>query len=192
MVGAEWRRSSSTQLTAGGASIFVRTAEEWRFEQDLAASDPGDGDHFGSSVAIADDLIVVGAPQDGDSTNESSGSAYVFTRVDGEWVERQKLVPWVADPEQGFGWSVAVEGANLLIGAPWYSSEGIRRAGCAWLFRPSGGWWAPSGQLMADGAAPSDLLGEIAISGHTAVLGARLTDVDGCTHAGAAHVFLLP
>jgi hypothetical protein len=192
VVGAEWRRSPFAELTAGGASVFERVGLEWILEQDLAAGDPGNDDRFGHSVAIADDLIVVGAPQDGDSTNESSGSAYVFTRADGEWAERQKLVPWVADPEQGFGWSVAVEGANLLIGAPWYSSEGVRRAGCAWLFRPSGVRWAPSGQLMADGAAPSDLLGEIAISGHTAVLGARLTDVDGCTHAGAAHVFLLP
>lgn len=192
VVGAEWRWSPSAQVTAGGASVFERINQEWVLEQDLAAADPGGDDAFGSSVAIAGDLIVVGAPQDDDGFSESSGSAYVFTRVGGEWTELQKLVPCDASPWQQFGWSVAVTGANLLVGSPWYSSGSVWRSGCIYLFRPVGGSWEPSCLLTARAAAPSDLLGEIAIFGHTAVLGARLADVDGRADAGAAYVFLLP
>ena len=192
LVGAEWRWSSSLQITAGGASVFVRNGDEWGLEQELAAGDPANGDHFGSSVAIAGDLIVVGAPYDDDAVNESSGSAYVFTRIDGEWVESQKLVPFEATPWQQFGWSVAVAGRNLLVGSPWYSSGSVWQAGCAYLFDRSGGSWTPSGLVMADDAARSDLLGEVAMFGHTAVIGARLADVEGRPDAGAAHVFLLP
>jgi hypothetical protein len=135
---------------------------------------------------------MVGAPQDDDEVNESSGSAYVFSRVDGEWAELQKLVPFDASPWQRFGWSVAVAGANLLVGSPWGGAGGVDVAGCAYLFRRIGGSWVPGCVLSAGSAASWDLLGETAIFGHTAVLGARLADVDGRTDAGAAHVFLLP
>ena len=192
MVGAEWRWYSSAQLTGGGASVFARVGQEWVLEQDLAAGDPGNGDQFGSSVAIAGDLIVIGAPLDDDEVNESSGSAYLFSRADGEWSELQKLVPFAASPWQQFGWSVAVAGANLLVGSPGYSTGSVWRAGCAYLFRPSGGSWIQTSLLVAAGAARDDELGEVAMSGHTAVLGARLADVDGRTDAGTAYVFLLP
>jgi hypothetical protein len=191
VVGAERRWSSSAQVRAGGASVFGRIDQEWILEQDLAARDPGANDNFGSSVAIAGNLILVGAPYDDDSTIDS-GSAYVFTRTEGEWAETQKLLPCVSCPGQGFGWAVAAGGSRLLIAAPWYSSGSVWRSGCAYLFRSVGGSWEPSFLLAANAAAPSDLLGEIAIFGHTAVLGARLADVEGRADAGAAHVFLLP
>ena len=192
VVGAEWRWSPSALLTAGGASVFERVDQEWVLDQDLAAGDPGSNDRFGGSVAIAGDLIVVGAPEDEDESNENSGSAYVFTQVDGAWVELQKLVPFAASPWQRFGWSVAVAGANLLVGSPWDSAGGVTQAGCVYLFRPSGGLWAPSCLLTSVDAAPSDLLGEVSIFGHTAIFGARLADVGDHTDAGAAYVFLLP
>jgi hypothetical protein len=192
VVGAERRWSPSAQVRAGGASVFELVGQEWVLEQDLAAVDPGHNDCFGESVAMAGDLIVVGASKDDDPLNEDSGSAYVFSRVAGEWTEAQKLVPGSASPWQRFGWSVGVAGGNLLVGSPWYSSESLRHTGCAYLFRPVGGSWQPSCLLTASAAAPSDRLGDIAISGHTAVLGARLADVGSCADAGAAYVFLLP
>jgi hypothetical protein len=191
VVGARWRWSPAAQLSAGGASVFERVDQEWVLEQDLVASDAHSDSCFGGSVAIVGNLIVVGAPQD-DELSDDSGSAYIFTRAGGEWAQRQKLLPCEDCPGQGFGWSVAVAGGNLLIGAPSYSTASAWRAGCAYLYRRSGGSWVPARVLGAGGAAPWDLLGEVAIFGHTAVLGARLADVDGHADAGAAHVFLLP
>jgi hypothetical protein len=191
-VGAQWRWSPTAQVTAGGASVFERLDQEWVLEQDLGPADPGEGDLFGSSAAVSGDLIVIGAPQDDDESIESSGSTYVFSRVDGEWVELQKLVPFAASSWQQFGWSVALAGPNLLVGAPGFGAEGAWWTGGAYLFRPAGDSWAASAVLVPGGAAPDDQLGEVGISGHTAVLGARLADVDGRPDAGAASVFLLP
>jgi hypothetical protein len=192
VVGAEWRWSPSAQVTAGGASVFERVDQQWVLEQDLAAGDPGSDDRFGHSVAIAGDLIVVGAPQDDDGSIEASGSAYIFNWAVGEWSETQKLVPCTASPRQQFGWSVALAGRNLLVGAPGYGDDGVWWTGCSYLFRPSGASWAASCLLKGSCAAPDDQLGEVAISGHTAVLGARLADIEGRPDAGAAYVFLVP
>ena len=54
------------------------------------------GDHFGYSVAVSSDTILVGAWQD-DDRGTDSGSVYAF-HFDGiHWVQTQKLV--------AFGWN---------------------------------------------------------------------------------------
>jgi hypothetical protein len=65
-------------------------------------------------------------------------------------------------------------------------------SGCSYLFCRSGASCEASCLLKGSCAAINDQLGEVAIFGHTAVLGARLADVAGLTDAGAAHIFLLP
>ncbi len=63
---------------AGSAYAFLRTGTVWTQQGKLLASDPGGGDVFGRSVAIAGDTVVVGAPDD-DDNGAHSGSAYVLT-----------------------------------------------------------------------------------------------------------------
>jgi hypothetical protein len=66
---------------AGSAYVYTRNqdgADEWGLAQYLKASDLYAWDRFGQSVAIDDDTIAVGAP-DNDDYGDESGSAYVFT-----------------------------------------------------------------------------------------------------------------
>ena len=58
-------------------------------DQKLNASDAAFGDEFGRSVAFSGSTIVVGAPFDTIGTNNSQGSAYVFNRQGGSWVETE-------------------------------------------------------------------------------------------------------
>ena len=57
----------------------------------LSASDEAANDEFGVSVAISGSTIVGGAPRDSIVDNLFQGSAYVFNRQGGGWVEVQKL-----------------------------------------------------------------------------------------------------
>lgn len=191
VVGAEWRWDPD-HLTAGGASVYARIDTEWMFDQALDASDGYTNDQFGASVAVAGDVIVVGAPEnDGDGV-ENRGAAYVFRHRDDGWSEEQKLVPCVELPWQHFGWSVATAAGKILVGAPWDTVRDLSRAGCVHLFRRSGQSWIASCVLVAGDAAPWDELGEVAVSGHAAVVGARLADIGQNLNAGAAYVFLIP
>lgn len=64
----------------------------------LKASNTGAGDHFGTSVAVSGDTVVVGAPRESSSTSgvnstpndarDSAGAAYVFSRSGETWTQQ--------------------------------------------------------------------------------------------------------
>jgi choice-of-anchor B domain-containing protein len=72
-------------------------------------------DAFGASMAVQGDRLFVSAT----GANAQVGLVYGFARdADGEWRESRKLAPFESTRADGFGQSIAVDGANLWIGAP--------------------------------------------------------------------------
>jgi hypothetical protein len=73
------------------------------------------GDHFGYSVAVDGDTMVVGAPGEGDG----AGAAYIFVRDgSGNWSQQAHLKASNPDANDNFGWSVAISGNTIVVGAP--------------------------------------------------------------------------
>jgi len=142
------------------------------------------GDHFGSSVAISGDCVVVGAYADDDG-----GSAYVFARSGTTWVLQAKLTADDAAADDYFGDSVAISGDSIVVGAL-RDDDGGENSGSAYLFIRSGTSWSQQAKLTADDAAANDLFGaSVAISGDSVVVGA-FQDDDGGTDSGSAYVFV--
>jgi hypothetical protein len=80
----------------------------------LTASDAGDGDNLGRSVAISDDggVIITGAPYY-DAGGDNRGTTYVFVRPVGGWmttIDSAKLIASDGEGGDQFGWSVALSG----------------------------------------------------------------------------------
>ncbi len=95
-----------------------------------AAADTTAGDDFGAAVAVDGDLTVVGAPDH----NGSRGAVYVFERQqNGTWTEKQKLTDPSPVAGARFGAAVAIEGNNILVGAPGDTGPGAN-TGAAHLF----------------------------------------------------------
>jgi len=79
---------------AGSAFVFERQNGTWREVAKLTASDGAVLEHFGVSVAVSGNTIVVGTePWDENGEHSDVGAAYVFERVAGGWVETAKLTP---------------------------------------------------------------------------------------------------
>ena len=102
----------------------------------LVAGDAAADDKFGNSVAIDGDTVVVGANQpqywDGSSWIEiGPGAVYVFRTSDGgaTYDEVAKLTAADAAADDSFGWSVAISGDTVVVGA---SNDG----GSAYVFSP--------------------------------------------------------
>ena len=175
--------------TAGAAYIFERDQggpNNWGEVKKLFASDAQAGDWFGVSVAIDGDIAIVGARQE-DAGGSFAGAAYVFERDQGgpgNWGEVTKLTASDAQTNDVFGVSVAVSGDTIIVGA------GPR--GAAYIFeRDQGGPnnWGEVKKLTASDAQAFDGFGHsVAVSGDTAVVGARGEDAAG-SDAGAAYVF---
>jgi hypothetical protein len=178
---------------SGSSYVFARTGLGWAQMQEITPADAAAGDWLGYSVAISGDTAVVGVPRDDDG-GEDSGSAYVFERNVGggdNWGQLVKLTASDASPFDDFGWSVAISGDTVIVGAR-QDDDGGGASGSAYVFeRNTGGAdaWGEVVKLTASDAASGDLFGfSVALSGDTAVAGA-LNDDDAGADSGSAYVF---
>lgn len=157
--------------------------------QKLLASDGGTLYHyFGYSVAISDDIAIVGAPLD-NSNGTDAGAVYVFRRYGTAWIEQAKLTASDAAPAGDyFGWSVDIEGDVMVIGADHDDPNGTS-SGAAYVFRFTGCGWVQEAKLVASDGSAEDYFGQrVAVSGNTIVVGAPYDDPNGSS-SGAAYVY---
>ncbi len=120
VVGAPKRDYDGTDT--GLAYIFERNKDgsnKWGLVKRRSTSDVASGQHFGHSVAISGDTIVVGAYGD-DNNGNYSGAAYVFDRNkfgSNFWGEVKKLLASDRAAGNYFGISVAISGDTVVVGA---------------------------------------------------------------------------
>ncbi|MCC6679214.1 MAG: hypothetical protein IT436_18970 [Phycisphaerales bacterium] len=151
----------------------------------LVGSDTGGDDRFGTQVAIHGDIAVIGAPWDKFDGVEM-GSAYVFVRGPGGWVQEAKLVSPDPQPYEWFGRSVAVYGDTAAVGATKHDLAEDAEAGCVYVFVRSGGVWAHRATLIGGDEDCAYLGISVAMSGGTIVAGAQMSDPG---NEGAAYIF---
>jgi len=101
---------------SGSAYVFYKNGAAWVQEAKLVGSDTVKFDAFANAVSIRGDYLVAGARGD-DDLGSNSGSAYLFHRTGGTWVQAAKLM--MADGVDGdqLGASVAVDGYEVFVGA---------------------------------------------------------------------------
>ncbi len=178
-------------VDSGSAYVFTRSGTAWSQQAKLTAADSAAGDMFGVRVALSGDTALIGARFD-DDDGVDSGSAYVFTRTGTAWSQQAKLT--AADSAAGdwFGYSVALSSDTALIGAHFndYDVDGVD-SGSAYIFKRSGTTWSQQAKLTAADATAGDQFGgRVALSGDTALIGARLVDNDVYgVDSGSAYVF---
>ncbi len=140
VVGA--RQDSAFVSDPGAAYVFKINGDIWSEEDKLTASDSADYDEFGYSVAINNTTLLVGAPVDSvpeHNPESKPGAAYVFKADGDSWSEADKLI--ASDPSSPpvkvqFGFSVAINGTTLVVGAIRADAE-IEEAGAAYVFTPN-------------------------------------------------------
>ena len=171
----------------GSAYVFNRQGGSWVETQRLTASDGAPGDLFGFSVAVSGSTIVVGAEADDIGGNFEQGSAYIFNRHRGDWVETQKLTASDGAARDQFGSSVAVSGSTIVVGALLKTVGDTQAQGSAYVFDRQGGSWIQTQKLIASDGGVFDLFGQsVALSGSTVVVGAPFGD---SFNRGSAYVF---
>ncbi len=175
---------------SGAVYVFVRNGTDWSQQGKLLASDAASGDQFGVAVALSGDTALVGASGN-DGAGENSGSAYVFVRSGTDWSQQAKLLASDGAANDQFGAAVALSGDTVLVGVALpYVGFPTSKSGSAYVFVRSGTTWAQQAKLVADDAAAGDQFGAaVALSGSTALIGAR-NDDDAGSNSGSAYVFV--
>lgn len=193
---------NNSRPNSGAVYVFTRSGTTWTFQARLKAPNAGDNDQFGYAIALAGDQLAIGAPyEDNNSTDPvnsdnnngfNDGAVYVFKRQTATWSLESYLKASTANDGDNFGFSLAISGNSLLVGAPEDGPGGA----CA-VFTYNGTTWTEEAILTAANTQANDSFGySVALSGDTAVAGAPYEDtnplgtITDVNHDyGAAYVF---
>jgi len=183
LVGAPFANTSVSEM-AGSVYAFVRSGVKWTQQAKLIASDGIESDWFGSSLALAGETAVIGAPQIGaQSDGDNKGKAYVFVRKKTQWKQQETLTAKDGTNGCGFGKSVAISGTTVLVGSPFADMPTGGDKGCIYVFTSNnsilnsmlGGTrsiWKQQARIVAGDGIEMDNFGHaVALSGNSALIG---------------------
>lgn len=181
---------------SGSAYIFTKPLNGWTTMTEtakLTASDRTATDQFGYSVSISGDNVLVGARYE-DGNGYNYGAAYVFSKPTDGWInmtETAKLTASDKDNSDLFGYSVSIDGENIVVGAPGDADNGYN-TGSAYVFtKPGSGWsdMTETAKLTASDGASYDWFGHsVSLSNDNIVIGAY-RDGDNGVGSGSAYIF---
>jgi hypothetical protein len=170
--------AGSHDLREGRAYVLTESGTGWTQTAELKISDKASYDDFGSSVAVSGSTIVVGAYDHA----AGAGRAYVFAKTVNRWRQTAGLKGSDTIAGDYFGFSVAVSGLTVVVGAEYHSGN----AGRVYVFHQASRGWAQSAELAGSDTAANDAFGaSVAVSGTTIVVGAE----DHDSKAGEVYVF---
>jgi len=175
---------------SGSVYVYRYAGEDTEQTQKLVANDAAAGDLFGSAVAVAGDVIVVGSQQHQASGGSRSGAVYVFRRTGDAFVQEQKIEAADGSEDDFFGTSVAVSNDAIVVGA--VGDDTATGSGSAYVYRFDGMTWNEE-QKLAGTSATLGFGRAVAIDADRLVVGDHGARTAGDTpgNSGSAYVFNL-
>ncbi len=175
----------------GFVYVFHRAHGEWQFVQKISEPEPEADtlpEFFGYRMAVSGDVVVISNFTD----RNSRGAVYVYRKTsDGGLVYQEKLSADDGSDGDSFGWSVATDGEQILVG-----SQGS--GGAAYIFQRVHRIWTQEQKLISPPVPPTsgvqqDFGFSVAISGRTAVVASPNADfvaLEPGSKSGATFVFV--
>jgi hypothetical protein len=155
---------SNSQVNA--VWVYTRANGVWSPPQKLSPTGSVGFPQIGYSVALSGDgnTALIGGPSDA----ASAGAAWVFTHVNGVWIQQgNKLVGGdaIGLASQGYAVALSADGNTGVVGGPADNFIGGTSIGAAWVFTRSNGAWEQGTKLVGN-TADGDRQGlAVAISG---------------------------
>lgn len=161
---------------AGAAYVFERAAGSFTERGRYVASDAGDQDRFGTTVAITADgsCFAVSAPNADDEVPPAkgdSGAVYVFEQSGAVFAQRARVVDPARATDDRFGSGIALDGSGdrLVVGIEGAAdTTGLPAAdaGAALVFDYDGSTYVPGQRIVAFDRLDGDGAGAaVALSG---------------------------
>ncbi|MCC6907094.1 MAG: hypothetical protein IT430_04060 [Phycisphaerales bacterium] len=174
--------ATGAQNSEGLVYIFERIDGVWTQVAQVNGAATGTNDRLGMALSVQNGTVLAGASE----AASGYGAAWVFEKVNDEWVETAHLLP--SDPESSgaFGRGVCLDGDEALIGGRQSSGPGR-----VYVYRRELGVWnetESSSFSIFDLQGTSRRFGaRIAVRGDTALIAAPSETVN--SGSGAAYLF---
>ena len=154
----------------GAAYVFVNKGDTWIHQVTLEAGDPAPGAYFGQSVDIQGDMIVIGARN---TDPKGAGGFYLFRKSGDGWTEITKITPLNGKKNDQFGFTIAISGDVITVGARRADLDTMEDAGAAYVYSVKGDSVELVTKLTASDASAFDEFGQsVAFAGDVLAVGA--------------------
>ena len=186
--------SKSYKDQKGTAYVLYFDGSDWIIQARLIPSETGTGTNDYYTVAISNNTVVLG----GSWNNGDKGSAYVFEKPSGGWVDMAETAILTAsdgEPLVKFGNAVSISENVIAVGA-FKDNEKGNSAGAVYVFEKTEDNWTnmtETAKLTASDATPdwAKLGSSVSVCGDLIVAGAPEDDEAG-NSAGAVYLFEKP
>lgn len=152
-------QDDGAQQDQGSAYIFSFNVTTWVEYQKLNSSNAAAFGHFGCSVSISGNWVIIGAPDEITPYGNADGATYCYYFNGALWVMQQRIT---ADDQSNaaanFGVSVIISGNYAIIGADHFFVSGEDR-GAAHIYQNIGGGWKPLQKITDPGGLAGDDFG---------------------------------
>ena len=172
--------------------ISVDNVEDPFLIAKIQADDGQREDNYGKSIAVSGDYTVVGASNE-DSTAENSGAVYLYKKNSlGELTQIAKLKADDAEENDYFGYSVAIDGDYIVVGA-YKEDTNENNAGSVYIFKRKSDDTNDTKQIakiQADSPQEDAKFGNaVSISGRYIAVGSSYDNFDTEDDAGSVYLF---
>lgn len=148
----------------------------------ILAPDGTDGDRFGESVSVSSGRIVVGAYEN-DQNGSAAGAAYVYD-LDGNYIT--KILASDGAASDRFGYSVAVGGGRIAIGAYLDDGSAVNDSGSVYIYDLNGNY---INKVFPSDEITNQQFGRyVAVGSGRIVAGANQDDDKGAA-SGSAYIY---
>ena len=154
------------------------------FLRQALISSTGSNESLGYSVVVQGNVMVIGAP----TAYAGLGRITMCTRANSNWASAWSC-PTQSNGSNigdGFGASVAFDGATLVVGAPGTTVGSDTGQGAIYLYEYNGTNWQPLIGILGDSGAGNGFGGSVAVSGNYMIVGA---DGYGTNDEGRAYIY---
>ncbi|MCG3123536.1 MAG: hypothetical protein GIKADHBN_01956 [Phycisphaerales bacterium] len=175
----------------GRAFVFEKPGGAWVQTAELRPPVLQANAAFGTQVACAGGVVVIGTPGE-DGSFQNSGAVYVFERLGPIWTLVQRLTAPTEYASGNFGVGVAVraDGGMIVVGSNGATSSDILLAGEVFVFEKAGGVWTRTQTLVSPDPDFDDNFGtQVAIDGDRLIVSAIDDDSEEAPDAGGVYVF---
>lgn len=146
---------------------------------------------FGSALAALAGVVAVGAPGDDSAVSAGAGTVYVWRKHNESWLIEDRLVATDGHLGAEFGFSVAMSGDTLAVGAKFAHSPQSASAGSVYVFVRDAEQWTLQQRLhAADGQFGDEFGFSVGLDGDTLAVGAWRDSTASGVRAGSVHVYV--
>lgn len=184
-------------VEVGKVNVYRKEQNKWILDQEIMPPQAQEFARFGHSVAMKNNIMVIGAPlhsvfEKEKMTIKQSGMLYVFIKdTSGSWkydtclhAPQQKANSW-------FGFSVACNGDEIVAGAPLEDEDSIDYAGAVYVFSKNvKGKWIFEKRLTSTKPTQGAKFGNTLVTGSKLIIvGEPASAINGVKEVGRVEVF---